>query len=264
MTPEELARYFRETSPWMNRANSPDGFKVGDPSRPITKVAVSWKASWEALRHAHSRGCNLFISHESIFVNSTMGSEFDPPQYHEREAAKAQWILDSGMCVYRCHDTIDYAPEIGIRDQWAKGLGFANRQVPDPVGPYVICEIAPTRLDDLADALLARLRSLGQEGLLLMGEPDRPIRTVVTGTGAITRPLEMARYNPDCYLITEDFFRVVRDGEFIKEMGGAMIMVNHGVSEEWGMAAYCAHLQATFPETAFVFIPHRCLYRFRV
>ena len=264
MTPEDLARYFREQSPWMGRTNSPDGFKVGDPTRPVTRVAVSWKPTWEALRHAVERGCGLFISHESIFVDATTGSEFDPPQYHELERPKAEWILGSGICLYRCHDTIDYMPEIGIRDQWAQGLGFPDYEVPDPVGPYAVCRMAPTRLDDLAAMVLDRIRPLGQDGVLVMGDSDRPIRSMVTGTGAITRPLEMARYEPDCYLITEDYFRNVRDGEFIREIGAAMITVNHGVSEEWGMQAYCAHLQQVFPEIAFEFIPHKCIYRVQV
>jgi putative NIF3 family GTP cyclohydrolase 1 type 2 len=54
---------------------------------------------------------------------------------------------------------------------------------------------------------------------------------------------------------------MVRDGEFIKESGAAMIAVNHGVSEEWGMHAYCDHLREQFPALEFLFIPHSCLYR---
>ncbi|NLS78500.1 MAG: hypothetical protein GXY76_14705 [Chloroflexi bacterium] len=264
MTPEDLARYFRERSPWMNRPHSPDGFKVGDPARPLTKVAVSWKPNWEALRRAVELGCEMFIGHESIFVDATVGSEFDPPQYHELERDKAQWIRESGLCIYRCHDTIDYWPEIGIRDAWAKGLGFSQREVPDPLGPYALCHLPPTPLHALANQIVRKIAPLGQNGVMVMGDPERLIHTIVTGTGAITRPFEMHRYQPDCYLITEDYFRVVREGEWLREIDAAMIMVNHGVSEEWGMQAYCAHLQATFPAIEFVFIPHPCLYRIQV
>lgn len=264
MTPNDFARYFKQTTPWMSEKNSPDGFKAGNPDIEITKVAVSWKASWEALKTAWENGCNFFISHESIFVGGGTGSEFDPPRYHELEKEKADWILDKGICIYRCHDTIDYIPEIGIRDQWVKVLDFTDFEVLKVSWPHVLSRIPTMRLADLAAGIMENIKPLGQNGVMVMGDPDRMITLVATGTGAATSPLEMGKLEPDCYITTEDFFYTVRDGEFIKESGGSMIMVNHGVSEEWGVKAYCEHLQKVFGDVDFMFIPHRCIYRVQV
>jgi putative NIF3 family GTP cyclohydrolase 1 type 2 len=261
----DLARYFRTESPRMN-PNTVDGVKVGDPTRSLTRVAVSWKPTWAALRWAAEQGCELFITHESIFVDGGAGSEFEPrgeqgSPIHERERAKAEWIQESGLCIYRCHDTIDYWPVAGIRDAWAQGLDLGEIEVPDPLGAYAISRFEPMRLSELADRVLERVRPLGQNAVMVGGDPDMLVESIVTGTGAITRPWDMAPYQPGCYLLTEDYFRFVREGEWIVESGAGFICVNHGVSEEWGIAAYAQYLQETFPEVEFLHIPHQCLYR---
>lgn len=261
MIPEEFEIYFRKTTPWMDVDNTPDGFKAGNPKKEITKVAISWKASWEALRTAKREGCNFFICHESIFAFGDSGNEIELLKYHKYEEEKAKWIAESGICIYRCHDTIDLAPDIGVRDQWLKGLGFDDYDIIDKAGYYALSRIPPMKLCDLAEMVLNKVKELGQNGVMVMGDTERSIHTVATGTGAITDPFVMVSCKPDCCIITDDYFRTVRDGEFLKEAGSSMIMLNHGVSEEWGIKAYFKHLQNIFPQVEFIFIPHTCLYR---
>ena len=262
MKPVDFAKYCVEISPWMDLKTTCDGFKAGDPAQDITKAAVSWKASWGALKTARENGYNFFISHESIFCAGGNGDEIGLKQYHEMEREKAEWIIQSRMCVYRCHDTVDLMPEFGIRDQWAKGLGFSDYS---PVGDpayYALCRISPTPFAQLARGIGNRLKSIGQDGVLVSGDPEKTIRTVITGTGAITDPFTMASYKPDCCVLTDDYFRTVREGEFLRESGICMITANHGTSEEWGMAAFTRRLQTVFPEVEFIFIPHTCLFNF--
>lgn len=260
MKPEEFEVFFRETASWIDPENTPDGFKAGDPKQEITKAAISWKASWGALKTAREMGCNFFISHESIFAFGESGNEIDQAKYHEFEKEKAKWIVKSGICIYRCHDSIDLAPDIGVRDQWLKGLGFTDYDLVDKAGYYALSRLKPIKLGDLAEMVLDRVKDLGQNGIMVMGDTERLIHTVATGTGAITDPFVMVSSKPDCCIITDDYFRTVRDGEFLKETGSSMIMLNHGVSEEWGIKAYFKHLQKIFPKVEFVFIPHVCLY----
>ena len=261
MTPEDFALYFKETTPWPDYSNTCDGFKAGNPKQPITKVAVSWKASWGALKFAQDNGCNFFISHESIFTNGANGNEMELKHYHAMETKKAQWITESGLCIYRCHDTVDLLPDFGIRDQWAKGLGFSDFEIKGEPAYYTLCHTEPVTLVQLAYDIGKKIKPLGENGVLIFGDPDRVICTVATGTGAITDPFIMASYNPDCCILTDDFFRTVREGEFLLESGLCAIMVNHGVSEEWGMQAFCGYLKENFPEVEFVFVPHTCIYR---
>jgi putative NIF3 family GTP cyclohydrolase 1 type 2 len=264
MIPEEFEIYFRKITPWLDVDKTPDGFKAGNPKQEITKAAVSWKASWEALKTAKEKGCNFFISHESIFASGHIGNEMDLMQYHELEKEKAEWIAESGMCIYRCHDTIDLLPNIGVRDQWLKGLGLTDYEIMDAPGYHALCRIQQITLGKLASDIHDRVKNLGQNGVMVMGDSERVIHTVATGTGAITDPFVMASCKPDCCIITDDYFRTVRDGEFLKESGSSMIMLNHGVSEEWGMVSFCNHLQKVFSRIEFTFIPHSCIYRMMI
>ena len=62
----DITDHFKETGKWVDWDNTVDTFKAGDPSRPVRKIAVAWKASFNAIRQAVSRGADMLISHESI------------------------------------------------------------------------------------------------------------------------------------------------------------------------------------------------------
>ena len=70
----DLHAHFRKRADWVNWDRTTDTFKAGDPLKPVHTVAVAWKASWDALREAHDRGADLFVSHESICVKAVNGS----------------------------------------------------------------------------------------------------------------------------------------------------------------------------------------------
>ncbi len=52
MIARDAEAHFREKGTWVNWDRNTDTFRAGDPSRPVKKIAVAWKASWEALREA--------------------------------------------------------------------------------------------------------------------------------------------------------------------------------------------------------------------
>jgi hypothetical protein len=70
MTCLDIATHFRKQGTWVDWERTTDTFKAGNPSVPVQRVAVAWKASWDALREAASARADLFISHESICVNA--------------------------------------------------------------------------------------------------------------------------------------------------------------------------------------------------
>jgi hypothetical protein len=107
LTCRDISDHFRSTDAGknVNWEITTDTLKSGDPSKPVKKVAVAWKASWDALREAVSNDADLFISHESICVNAKNGSP-DPEVVFAlpSEKPKFDWLEKTGLVVYRCHD----------------------------------------------------------------------------------------------------------------------------------------------------------------
>ena len=149
----DIHNHLRERGDWVNWEQTTDTFKAGDENKPVETVAVAWKPTWDALREAHSRGADLFVGHESICVNAVNGSPEPEVVFAlESEAPKFEWLAESGMTVYRCHDVWDRFPEFGIRDAWPRGLELGGEILGDPY-PYLVTRIEPRRLGELARAM---------------------------------------------------------------------------------------------------------------
>jgi hypothetical protein len=153
----------------------------------------------------------------------------------------------------------DRFPEIGIRVSWQAGLELGGRIAVDEY-PYFVTKVEPLTLGALARHVLARLEPLGQNGVLVTGDLARSVSRIATGTGAIDDPLEMLALGADVALIVDDYYRHVREGVHVRELGFATITVNHGVAEEWGVRNLARYLGATFPELEVFHIPQSCPY----
>jgi hypothetical protein len=92
------------------------------------------------------------------------------------------------------------------------------------------------------------------------GDLERPVSRIATGTGAIDDPLEMHALGADVALIVDDYYRHVREGVHVRELGFATITVNHGVAEEWGVRNLATYLGEVFPELEVFHIAQRCPY----
>jgi hypothetical protein len=64
----------------------------------------------------------------------------------------------------------------------------------------------------------------------------------------------------DVGLIVDDYYRHVRDGVHVRELGFSTITVNHGVAEEWGVRNLARYLGEVFTELEILYIPQRCPY----
>jgi len=256
----DVHHHLRSQAPWVDWDRTTDTFKAGDPDKTVRTVAVAWKPTWDALKEAHRRGADLFVGHESICVNAVNGSPEPEIVFAlDSEKPKFDWLAESGLTVYRCHDVWDRFPEVGIRCAWREGLELGGQIAVDRY-PYFVTEVEPRPLVELARQVLARLRSLGQNGVLVTGDLERPVSRIATGTGAIDDPLEMYALGADVAMIVDDYYRHVREGVHVRELGFSTITVNHGVAEEWGVRKLAAYLGKTFPQLEVVHLPQRCPY----
>ena len=244
---------------WVDWNNTVDSFKSGEPDCEVTGIAVGWMCYTWALKQALMMGCNLFIAHEPLYYNHRDNDEsmfsFDNIK------AKRKLIEDSNLTVLRCHDLWDQVKEIGIPDSWAQLLGFKH-----PVagaGYYRVYDVSGHTGLSLAKYVANHVRLLGQEGVQLVGPPDADVTRVAIGTGAIT-PFTyfLSEYKVDAAICTDDGFIYWRDGALSIDTGIPVIVVNHIVSETYGVKLLANMLAGQFKDIPVHYIPQHCMFKF--
>jgi len=256
----EVHDHFRGIEIGVDWRHTTDGFKAGEPDTEVEALAVAWKPSQEALRTAHGLGARLFIAHESLCVQSPN----DDPRGEKASALPSEqpmfeWLEQTGMVVYRCHDVWDRYPRDGVRWAWQNGLSLEGEIIADEY-PVLVTEIAPTTVGRLAQLILDRAIPLGQNGVLVNGDLNRPICRVGTGTGAATNPLLMRELGADVGIVVDDYYTYVRMGVHTHDLNFPTIGVNHGVAEEWGIRNLATHLEEAFPGVQVHYIAEQCVY----
>lgn len=261
MTAQAVADHLRSLDKgWVNWDNTVDNFKIGDPKQTVTGIAVGWKAQFWALKRAHELGCNLFVCHEPLWYDhrdtpTQEGFQFEGVQ------AKRRWIEEHKIAVLRCHDVWDQVPSIGIPDSWAEVLGFRS-PLPDSKGYYRAYEVSGRTATDVARQVARNVKTLGQEAVQLLGDPQAPVTRVVIGTGAITPIYHFVRqFGADLAICTDDGFNWCCHGGFALDIGVPVIVVNHCTAEEHGMASLAKHVREIFPQVPVHHIQQGALYR---
>lgn len=256
LTAKDIDRHMREIGKYVDWSGTCDTFKAGDASTPIKGIAVSWMSSIANLREAHARGCNLFITHEPTFY-----SHMDNEKAYDNDTCtkvKRAFLQETGMVVYRCHDVWDRFPNEGILDSWAAFLGLTG----EPINAETFWKVMPIKEQPvivLAHEIGRRVRQLGQDAVLTIGDQNKRVSKVAIGTGAITSAREFHRIGADVGIVTEITWW--RDARWALDMGMPLIVVDHTVSEEPGMINLAKYLKRQFPEVKIEYIPTNCPFK---
>ncbi len=253
----DLQTYFTTLGPGqkMDWNKTIDIFTFGDPQTEIKGVAVAWKPTFAALKEAAARGANVFISHESIAMNAKNYSMKQDIEFmRDSEKEMFDWLTENNMVVYRCHDLLDRVEPFGVRRAWHEGLELGGEVVYDKY-PHLITKISPCSLRNLAKHIAAQTAPLRQDGVLVVGDLDKEVSRVGTGTGMSYKLDSFYKAGADVVVCTDDAHNQVRQGSHYEETGMSMIIVNHGVSEEWALRNLAQHLQEQFPDISVFHIP---------
>lgn len=243
---------------WSYPEDTVDRFVAGDPATEVRGVAVMWMSYAWALEKAVALGCNLVITHEPTFFE-----HFDRAPETNRLAAairKREFIKENGLVVLRCHDLWDRIREHGIPDSWGRFLELGPAA--EATEYLRVYEVEPTTAVAFARKVAARTVALGQPEVQLIGPPDRPVRRVSTGTGAITPFLaSVEQLAVDLAVCSDDGIDYWRDGALAIDAGVPIVVVNHPVSEEAGVASLADTVSRMLPSLPVHHIPQRCMYR---
>jgi putative NIF3 family GTP cyclohydrolase 1 type 2 len=243
---------------WVKRGDTVDTFKSGSAQSPVRGIAVAWMPYTWALKRARELSCDLFVTHEPTYYNHRDNDESIFRFGAVRQ--KREFIESSGITILRCHDMWDQFPDEGIPMAWGKLL-----ELGEPIeggGYFYVYDGKGSRAVALARAIARRVASMGQPGIQFIGDGDRPVKRLVVGCGAITPMLEFIdNYKADMAVCSDDGFTYWRDGAFAIDTGFPVAVVNHPVTEEYGVKLLAARLKQQFPQVPVHYIPQNCMYK---
>jgi putative NIF3 family GTP cyclohydrolase 1 type 2 len=238
----EFRQHCERLAHWVDWSKTVDQFMHGDPEAEVRGIATTWLATDAVLREAARRGLNFVIAHEGAFYPVYQGTESGDRQ----QAQKRRLIDELGLTLMRCHDTWDRMPEVGIPDAWTTFLGFPAE--PRPVESFHrICLVEGRTVNEVARAVLERVRTIGQETVGIVGDGEARVERLAVGTGAITRLPAMHELGADIVLATDDGISNTSGGLWSLDLGIPMLVVNHATAEVPGMQAMVGYIERHFP-----------------
>jgi putative NIF3 family GTP cyclohydrolase 1 type 2 len=241
---KDVMSHFRKVGSWVNWDRTCDEFLHGNPDAAVQGIATAWIPTNKAIVEASEKGCNLFITHEPAFYPG-----FEETTTGLQLVRRKKELLDElGMTLMRCHDTWDRMPEFGIPDAWASFLGLETEERPVD-SFYKICPLDHLTVEQVAQIVAERVRSLGQDTVLVFGDREKMVTRLAIGTGAITHLPSMYDLEADLILATDDGMNFWTGGLWSADLEVPLLIVNHATSEKPGMQAMARYLKGVFPDT---------------
>lgn len=104
------------------------GLQVGDPSQPLSGVAIAVDPTLEAIEETIARGANLLVTHHPLL--------FKPPKSLDlrREPGRSlQRLITHGVALYAAHTNLDAT---AVNVALAEAIGLAGHQILEVNGTY--------------------------------------------------------------------------------------------------------------------------------
>lgn len=237
--------------PWMTE--TVDRIVAGRPEAPVRGIATTMMATLAVLQRAARDGRNLVVTHEPTFYSHQDTTE--PLAADPTYQAKQRFIAQHDLVVFHFHDHWHRMQPDGIATGMARALGWES-YADSPAPPRFT--LPPTTLQRLVADMKAKLHV---RSLRVVGEPGLRVRRVAASWGyasLMPRLIEVAA-RPDVDVIVVGETREWELVEYVQDqiaagLPKALIIVNHVVSEQAGMA-YCAEwLRPIVPEVPVTFI----------
>jgi len=253
---------------------STDRIIVGDPTTVIKKVATCWMPYWEVCKKAYDQGVNVIVAHEPTFfthmdLQENQGDYYAAvapmkEKYIQARDEKKKWILDHGMVIIRCHDVIDKLKDIGMPFALGQAIGLRNDQIIRSRDFYNVYQVPPMKARDAAAMIAKGLKEGGQPGVGFYGDPNRVVKTIGVGCGYICDPLLFGDLEPDLYICINDAIKTWIQGEYSRDSGQPMVVIDHGTSEEYGMRLLNKFLNQNLKGLEFIHVKTGCTYEWVV
>ena len=257
MKAKDVLEHFLSRADWVNREKTVDRIIAGNPEKDVDRCIVTWMASFRALRTMADRGISLMVCHEPTFWNH----RDNRPTPDAAEAQKRKFIAEHGIVIIRNHCCWDRWPEVGIPWAWAKFLGLTGRPVRIGANGYQHrYDVEPTTLAAFARAMAARCASIGEPMVQVTGDGGARVSKIGVGTGCGCNVETYVEMGCDCSIVCDDGSCYWAGIQRADDLGHPVIRVNHGTSEEPGMAALTRYINENLPLKA-EHLPHGSTFR---
>ncbi len=255
ITARQVHEHLRSIGTWVDwNGRTCDGLKYGDLDTEVKGIAVGWQSLQSTIEEAHDLGCNLFITHEPTFYSHM---DDDTSVQETVPAVRKRAFLDrTGMVVYRCHDTWDTYPRLGILDAWGEFL-----ELGEPIAkiPYHnLYQVPSTSAWELARRIAQRVKALDEQSVQFIGTTWQMVSRLAIGTGAATRARAMVDLGADVVLLSEDGMDTWREGSWLADLGVPAVIVNHRTSEIPGLRRLAEYLRSRYPGVPVHFVGATC------
>jgi len=254
----DLKHYLKSLAPLPEK--TVDRIIVGNPETEIVKIGTAWMPYWDTCRQALAAGVNVMVVHEPTFYThwDLDGENF----YPETIAEKKHWLEESGLVIIRCHDVLDKVQTpFGMPFAFGRALGFADADILRSVTYYNVYRCEPMPARQLAQHIAQSLKNFGQPGVGFYGDAARIVESVGVGTGMACDPLQFAHLKPDMFVVINDAIKTWTHGEYSRDTGLPMVVIDHGTSEEFGVKALYDHLASVFPQFEIIHFQQGCTYQ---
>lgn len=234
------------------REGGVDRIIVGTADTPVTGVATTMMATFDALKAAAASQLNLVITHEPTYWShpDTITQLLDDPLYQ----TKLAWMRAHNLVVFHFHDHWHGKHPIdGINYGMAQKMGWTPYRDAANSRQY---NIPPTTLRDLARQFHRRL---GDRTLRVVGDPGLMVQKVMTSWGNCSAFPGVPFLNGDADVLVigeaQDWDLVAYAQDLVTAgKKKALILLGHVLSEQWGMQ-YCADwLKGFVPEVPVRFV----------
>jgi putative NIF3 family GTP cyclohydrolase 1 type 2 len=243
MRVRDILEHFLSRAGWVNRATTVDRVIAGDAESEAGRCMVSWMPSFRILRRMVERDVRLLICHEPTFWNHRDERPEDDAVIQE----KLRFVQDHRLAIFRNHDCWDRWPEVGIPWAWARYLRLEGRPAAVGADGYQHrYDITPVPLEAFARHVARRCESIGEPRVQVTGDASQPVSRIGIGTGGGCDISTFQRMGCDCSIVCDDGSRYWAAIQRAEDCGHPVIRVNHGTSEEPGMATLTEYINAHF------------------
>lgn len=269
MTAGDLNTYLRS----LVEVNEPsvDRIIIGNPETKINIIGTAWMPYWNTLKKAKKQGVNVMVVHEPTFythwdLDATNGDYLSAPEkgkdnYLEQVKAKQKWIEQNEMVVIRCHDVLDKISGYGIPFALGRAIGLNKDDMVRSKTYYNVYKIKPTPANEIAQKIARKLKTAGQPGVAFYGDENFNVETIGLGTGCICNPLNFMDLNPDLYIAIDDSINTWTQTTFAEDTGKPLVVINHGTSEEFGVAELSEQLKLNLTNYEVIHFKQGCSYK---
>jgi len=234
-----------------------DTFKAGDPSTPVTGIAVTMMATLDVIQRAAASGKNLVITHEPTFYSHQDQTADLEKQNDAVLAEKQAFIRDHHIVVWRFHDHWHRRKLDGIQLGMTHALGWEKFQNPENAHLF---SIPGTTLDELAASVKLKL---GIVAMRVVGDPKMKLTKIamLPGAGGSAGQIRMLeRDDVEVLLIGEvpewETVEYVADAA-TEHKRKALLLLTHIPSEQAGMEECARWLKTFISEVPIEFVPAR-------